>query len=58
MNLFPSTNEYREALEKYLEKHADHFIDDIGRNSWISLFEEKLLPEVNENLKFNDFKKF
>lgn len=49
--LFPSTKEYRTALEKYLDDHADHFIDNIGRNSWVSLFEEKLLPEVSEILK-------
>jgi len=39
------------ALEKYLDDHADHFIDDVGRNSWVSLFEEKLLPEVSEILE-------
>jgi hypothetical protein len=49
--LFPSTKEYRTALEKYLDVHADHFIDNIGRNSWVSLFEEKLLPEVSEILE-------
>jgi len=49
--LFPSTKEYRTALEKYLDDHADHFIDNIGRNSWVSLFEEKLLPEVSEILQ-------
>ena len=49
--LFPSTKEYRTALEKYLDDHADHFIDNIGRNSWVSLFEEKLLPEVSEILE-------
>ena len=38
-------------LEKYLDDHADHFIDDVGRNSWVSLFEEKLLPEVSEILE-------
>lgn len=48
--LFPSTKEYREALEKYLDEHADHFIESIGRNSWISLFEEKLLHEVSKIL--------
>ena len=36
------------ALEKYLSEHAEHFIESVGRNSWISIFEEKLLPEVNE----------
>ena len=49
--LFPSTKEYRMVLEKYLDDHADHFIDDVGRNSWMSLFEEKLLPEVSEILE-------
>jgi len=49
--LFPSTKEYRTALKKYLNDHADHFIDNIGRNSWVSLFEEKLLPEVSEILE-------
>jgi len=49
--LFPSTKECRTALEKYLDDHADHFIDNIGRNSWVSLFEEKLLPEVSEILE-------
>ena len=47
--LFSLIIEYREGLEKYLEEHADHFIDSIGRNSWISMFEDKLLPEVSEN---------
>jgi hypothetical protein len=46
--LFPSITEYREGLEKYLEEHANHFIESIGRNSWISMFEDKLLPEVSE----------
>ena len=46
--LFPSTKEYRIALEKYLGDHAEHFIENIGVNSWVSLFEEKLLPEVRE----------
>ena len=49
--LFPSTKEYRMALEKYLDDHADYFIDDVGRNSWVLLFEEKLLPEVSEILE-------
>jgi hypothetical protein len=45
--LYPSTSEYRDALEKYLEEHARNYIETIGENSWISLFEEKLLPEVS-----------
>ena len=49
--LFPSTKEYCTALEKYLDDHADHFIDNIGKNSWVSLFEKKLLPEVSEILE-------
>jgi class 3 adenylate cyclase len=48
--LFPSAKEYREALEEYLSEHAEHFIEQIGRNSWVSLFEEKLLPEVSKIL--------
>lgn len=46
--LFPSDSEYRIALENYLAEHAGHYIKDIGRNGWISLFEDKLLPEVRE----------
>jgi predicted house-cleaning noncanonical NTP pyrophosphatase (MazG superfamily) len=46
--LFPSDSEYRIALEKYLSEHASHYIKDIGKNGWISLFEDKLLPEVRE----------
>lgn len=49
--LFPSTKEYREALEKYLDEHASHFIDSIGRNSWVSLFEAKLLSDVSKILE-------
>jgi len=45
--LYPSTTEYHDALEKYLEKHARNYIETIGENGWISLFEEKLLPEVS-----------
>ncbi|GET54811.1 hypothetical protein GLOIN_2v1783064 [Rhizophagus irregularis DAOM 181602=DAOM 197198] len=37
--------EYREALEKYFAEHASHYIENLGRNTWISLFESKLLPE-------------
>jgi len=47
--LFPSITKYREGLEKYLEEHANHFIESIRRNSWILMFEDKLLPEVSEN---------
>ena len=47
MILFPSTKEYRMAMENYLSEHANYFIDSIEKNSWISLFEEKLLPEVS-----------
>ena len=52
MILFPSITEYCEALEEYLEEHANHFIDSIGRNSWISMFEDKILSEVSESLGF------
>ncbi|PKC62998.1 hypothetical protein RhiirA1_464372, partial [Rhizophagus irregularis] len=44
--LFPSDTEYREALEKYLAEHASHYIENLGRNTWVSLFESKLLPEI------------
>jgi hypothetical protein len=44
----PSDNEYRVALEKYLTEHAGHYIKEIGKNGWILLFEDKLLPEVRE----------
>ncbi|GBC48108.2 hypothetical protein GLOIN_2v1884838 [Rhizophagus irregularis DAOM 181602=DAOM 197198] len=46
--LFPSDTEYREALEKYLAEHASHYIENLGRNTWVSLFESKLLPEIAE----------
>ena len=49
--LFSLIKEYRMALENYLDDHTDHFIDNVGRNSWVSLFEEKLLPEVSEILE-------
>ena len=39
------------VLEEYLVDHAKHFIEQIRRNNWISLFEEKLLTEVSEILK-------
>jgi hypothetical protein len=48
--LFPSTDEYRGALEKYLESHASKYIESIGNNNWLSMFEVKLLPEVSEML--------
>ena len=48
--LFLSTDEYREALEKYLESHASKYIESIGNNNWLSMFEVKLLPEVSEML--------
>ena len=51
--LFPSDTEYREALEKYLAEHASHYIENLGRNTWISLFESKLLPEVREIINNN-----
>src|SRR6266487_3437403 len=45
-NLYPTPAEYHYALEIYLEQNAQDFISTIGRNSWISLFTEKLLPEI------------
>ena len=57
--------EYHMVLEKYLDKHANHYVKNIERNGWISLFKDKLLPEVYEiidnyqkkkvNLKFIQF---
>jgi hypothetical protein len=52
--LFPSASEYRVALEKYLSEHAPNYIETIGNNSWLSLFEEKLLSEVSGHRIFND----
>jgi hypothetical protein len=46
--LFPTTIEYRTAIENYLSEHAPHFIKTIGDNKWISFFEEKILTEVSE----------
>ena len=51
--LFPSTKKYRMVLEKYLDNHTDHFIDDVGRNSWVSLFEETEVSEILELLIIN-----
>ena len=47
MNLYSNPREYREALEEYLKEHAENFIQNIGENTWLSLFAEKLLPEVH-----------
>ena len=50
-------NAYKEVSKQllptvlFLDDHADHFIDNIGRNNWVSLFEEKLLTEVSEILE-------
>ena len=38
------------ALEKYLESHVSKYIESIGNNNWLSMFEVKLLPEVSEML--------
>lgn len=46
--LFPSDAEYRKALEEYLSEHAENYINSIGENSWLSKFDEKILPEVSE----------
>ncbi|CAG8634675.1 10214_t:CDS:2, partial [Dentiscutata heterogama] len=43
--LYPSLKEYRVALERYLEEHADHFINTIGRSAWIS---SKINAEIKE----------
>ncbi|CAG8679298.1 24483_t:CDS:2, partial [Dentiscutata erythropus] len=49
--LYPSPKEYRVALERYLEEHADHFINTIGRSAWISYFNEKLLHELKNKCR-------
>ncbi|EXX66569.1 hypothetical protein RirG_122540 [Rhizophagus irregularis DAOM 197198w] len=49
--LFPSDTEYREALEKYLAEHASHYIENLRRNTWIFLFESKLLPEIKNKCR-------
>ncbi|RGB27953.1 hypothetical protein C1646_768436 [Rhizophagus diaphanus] len=46
-------NEYHVALEKYLTEHTGHYIKEIGKNGWISLFKDKLLPEELFNNKTN-----
>ncbi|KAF0517620.1 hypothetical protein F8M41_016886 [Gigaspora margarita] len=51
-NLFPSTREYRIALESYLSEHAENFISSIGENAWISMFDSKILSECHS--KRND----
>ena len=48
--LFPSIDEYHEALGKYLESHVSKYIESIRNNNWLSMFEVKLLPEVSEML--------
>jgi hypothetical protein len=52
--LFPTVSEFRKVLEEYLAERAEHFIESIGRSSWISMFEDKLLREVS--LILNNFK--
>ncbi|GBB95827.1 hypothetical protein RclHR1_02620018 [Rhizophagus clarus] len=44
--LFPTHIEYRDALEEYLSVYASHFIESIGRNSWVSLFGDKIFAEI------------
>ena len=46
-NLYPSKNELHVVLEKYLAEEAKDYINTIGKNTWISLFMEKLYSEVN-----------
>ncbi|UZO26486.1 uncharacterized protein OCT59_018708 [Rhizophagus irregularis] len=49
--LFPSDTEYCEALEKYLAEHASHYIENLRKNTWVSLFELKLLPEIKNKCR-------
>ncbi|RGB27109.1 hypothetical protein C1646_769526 [Rhizophagus diaphanus] len=46
--IFLLDNKYRITLEKYLTEHAGHYIKEIGKNGWVSLFEDKLLPEIKK----------
>src|SRR3954466_15539681 len=41
-NLVPTVSEFRKVLEDHLSERAGHFIDSIGKNSWVSMFEDKL----------------
>jgi hypothetical protein len=45
-NLYPLKNELHIVLEEYLDENAENYVNTIGRNAWISLFSEKLYPEV------------
>lgn len=45
-NLYPTPTEYRQAVEKYLAENAEHYIESIGHNAWISLFTQKIHNEV------------
>jgi hypothetical protein len=56
--LFPSDNEYRTAMEEYLSKHAEDYINEIGKNNWLSKFEEKILPKVSEIFESLIIKRF
>ncbi|GBC50631.2 hypothetical protein GLOIN_2v1846469 [Rhizophagus irregularis DAOM 181602=DAOM 197198] len=51
------SDDFWNALETYLSKHADHYIKNIGQNAWISLFSDKLLAEIKTKCRSrrNDF---
>ncbi|RGB36926.1 hypothetical protein C1646_757522 [Rhizophagus diaphanus] len=51
--LFPSDTKYHETLEKYFAEHASHYIKNLGRNTWVFIFESKLLLEVLEIINNN-----
>jgi len=38
-------------MEEYLSKNAEHYIDEIEKNNWLSKFNDKILPEVSEILE-------
>ena len=55
--LFPTDKEYQTAVEDFLSKNAPHYINELGRNNWLSKFKEKILPEVSESQIFNNNQK-
>ena len=48
--LFPTSKEYRQTLEKYLVENAKGYIDNVGHNTWISMFTEQHNYQVHRKL--------
>jgi hypothetical protein len=53
--LYPTPKEYRQTLEKYLAENAEGYIDNVGRNTWISIFTEKHNHQVCHKLYKSGF---